>query len=175
MLSDDVWRHLPAGPLPVAVVGVVGLGLLLLVAAHDTRGTRRLAAVLLALATATVLAMTLTGGTPSLGAQVNLRPGAGIRSELTSANGALGLLNTIGNVLVFVPIGWLAAVLALRAAQPWRAVALGTLAGAVLSAAIEVTQYSLGRVADVDDLLLNATGAALGALLGTALARTRRA
>ena len=36
----------------------------------------------------------------------------------------------------------------------------------LLSTGIEIAQYSLGRVADIDDIILNTTGALAGGLLG---------
>lgn len=62
-----------------------------------------------------------------------------------------------GNVVMFVPIGALAA-LAFRSGW-WRA----TVSGVALSLLVELLQLVLGRSADVDDVLLNSCGAALGA------------
>ena len=80
--------------------------------------------------------------------------------------GGLGLL--VGNVMLYVPIGLL---VALRVPR-WT---LGQIAigAAAASAVIETLQYILpsGRVASVDDLILNVAGATLGALLAAGLAR----
>ena len=87
-----------------------------------------------------------------------------------SAN-ALGIPNYLlidlaGNVAVFVPLG-IALVFALRTAAALRAFLFATLLGAALSLAIELLQAAIpGRVAALDDWLLNTTGAALGAALG---------
>lgn len=66
--------------------------------------------------------------------------------------------HTLGNLLWFAPLGLL-----LRRRKPWRAL----LAGAALSAAIELAQYLLlTGTTDIDDLLLNALGALLGWTMG---------
>jgi len=67
--------------------------------------------------------------------------------------------NALGNVLLFVPLGFLA-VLALR-----RGLATVTALAFGLSVLIEVSQLVLGhRCADIEDVLLNTGGAFLGAL-----------
>lgn len=176
VLSDDVWRYLPLGPLPTLIVGIVGLGLLLAVALRSTSATRRFATVLLALTAVAILAVTLSGGDVSLGRSVSLQPGAGIRAELDNVNHALGVVNVLGNVILFVPLGWLTAVLVLYnpSARAMRGLGRGVLVGLALSVAIEMSQYALGRAADVDDVLLNTAGALVGAVIGVALSVARR-
>lgn len=93
------------------------------------------------------------------GTGLNLTPGQEIRRGLDRET-ALGLLNVFGNALMFVPVGALVAWIAWR-----RRVLAGAGVGLVLSLGIEVTQLGLGRVADVDDVILNTAGALLGALL----------
>ncbi|MQA32259.1 VanZ family protein [Modestobacter roseus] len=79
------------------------------------------------------------------------------------------------NVLVLVPVGVLVPLLR-DTASWWQAVA----AGAGLSLAIELTQLltdhflSGGHIADVNDLVFNVLGAALGAGLFRALSRVPR-
>ena len=69
------------------------------------------------------------------------------------------LINLVGNVLVFIPIGYLAAVLW----KPQRALMRDLAMGLGISFGIELTQFFLAvRVADVDDLLLNGLGTLLG-------------
>jgi len=67
------------------------------------------------------------------------------------------------NLVLFVPLGFF---LPLRGAA-FAGVVRMTLLGAVLSASLEAVQYvcALGRVASVDDVLLNAAGAGVGAFL----------
>ena len=176
VLSDDVWRYLPLGPLPTLIVGIAGLGLLLAVALRATPATRRLASVMLAITALAILAVTLSGSDVGLGRSVNLRPGAGIRAELDNVNHALGVVNVLGNVILFVPMGWLTAVLVLYepSTDAMRGLRRGVLAGLALSVAIEMSQYMLGRAADVDDVLLNSAGALVGAMIGVALSTARR-
>lgn len=87
-----------------------------------------------------------------------------------------GYVEAAANFLVFVPLGFLVALL-LRPSWWW----LAGLLGLCLSAGIELTQFALlsARVADPVDLLMNTTGAFVGAALGglvvLGLARRRRA
>lgn len=69
----------------------------------------------------------------------------------------------IGNLLVFAALGFFAPIRFAALTSFWRVLALG----AAGSALIETSQYvfQLDRVSSVDDALLNATGAALFALL----------
>lgn len=73
------------------------------------------------------------------------------------------------NVLAFVPLGWLS-VAVLR-----RRVAVAALALLALSAAVEAVQSlpDVARQPSVLDVVLNASGGLLGALLGAATARRR--
>ena len=76
------------------------------------------------------------------------------------------------NGAAYLPLGLLLALGAMRWMRPVFAVLLATLAGAGLSFALETAQmYLPGRVASSVDLLLNAAGTLLGALLA---ARTGR-
>lgn len=86
----------------------------------------------------------------------------------------LPVLEASANIVMFGPFGVLGvpllrgAVARRRGSVPgvWLAVALVTLAGAVLSAAIELTQNLLpGRVPTVQDVVLNTLGALLGGLV----------
>ncbi|MGC3992727.1 MAG: VanZ family protein [Propionicimonas sp.] len=90
------------------------------------------------------------------------------------------LLQVVFNVVFFLPLGFLLRIL-LR-----RGVVVATLAGLILSLAIEFTQktgiwglyHCAYRVFDVDDLLLNTVGALLGSLFAlpfAALIQRRRA
>lgn len=70
----------------------------------------------------------------------------------------LGLtISFLGNVVMFLPIGLFPALL-------WRDISWkkGILMGTLCSLVIELCQLPLGRSADVDDLILNTLGAALG-------------
>lgn len=108
----------------------------------------------------------------ALSEHLNLVPLRSIGRYLVSSPSVLreGLL---GNVAAFVPFGMLAP-LVWSKSRRWQVLA----AGIALSAGIEVAQYLFvpARVADVDDVLLNALGTALGLalVLGVAGWATRR-
>ncbi|MEV6897651.1 VanZ family protein [Amycolatopsis sp. NPDC051372] len=121
---------------------------------------------LLVVAVLVVLGITLRPGHLSPPENINLVPFAGIADEARNANGRLGLINNAGNIALFVPLGFLATVVTRR-----KAAVIAALAG--FSAVIEIVQYFVGRSADVDDVLLNTLGAALGVLLA-ATVRSRR-
>lgn len=73
--------------------------------------------------------------------------------------GQLLLINVIGNIIAFMPVGLLVPQLSAWR-RSWLAVAVSAL---VLSASIEILQRTLTRrVSDVDDVLLNVFGALLG-------------
>ncbi|HOP11844.1 MAG TPA: VanZ family protein [Oscillospiraceae bacterium] len=67
------------------------------------------------------------------------------------------LINIVGNILVFVPIGFFACLL-------WRKPSFlkALLSGLLTSLAIELAQFPLERGTDIDDLWLNTLGALLG-------------
>ena len=136
---------------------------------RDLAGAVRITSgVLLVGATLAVLATTLIGTTSPSG-QVNLVPGASIEAALSEADYRNAVENALGNVLLFVPLGFLA-VLALR-----RGLATVTALAFGLSVLIEVSQLVLGhRWVDIDDVLLNTGGAFLGAL-ATIAVTVRRA
>ena len=70
----------------------------------------------------------------------------------------------IGNVAMFMPTGWLVAVLSAR-----RPIVAGTLCALVLSTSVEMWQMVSGSFGDVDDLVLNGLGGLLGAGAATLL------
>ena len=82
---------------------------------------------------------------------VNLRDGDRVMTTLAGA---------AGNVALFLPLGFLLPLLAPRMDRWWRTVG----AGFALSAAIELTQLAFPglRRPDVNDVLMNTLGAALG-------------
>lgn len=103
-------------------------------------------------------------------AVMTLRPGAaGWRVNLvplTFRHG--GLSDLLLNIGVFVPLGILLVLAGLRRG-------LVVLAGFAVSLGIEVTQFlaTSGRVSDVNDLISNTAGAALGVLLVAVVDRLR--
>ena len=112
------------------------------------------------------LTLVLTFGDAG-GTGLNLELFREIRRALNG--GGSGHLNLVGNVLMFVPVGALVAWLARRAR-----VLTATGVGLLLSVGIEATQLGLGRVGDIDDVVLNAAGAAVGGVLAVAWAAARR-
>jgi glycopeptide antibiotics resistance protein len=82
------------------------------------------------------------------------------------------LAGAAGNVALFVPLGFLLPLLLLRLDRLWRTVA----AGFALSAAIELSQAAFPgiRRPDVNDVLMNTIGTAVGYLAYRLLARARR-
>jgi len=101
-----------------------------------------------------------------------------INFALRKGLGSLEFLVLIGNLVAFVPLGMLVPLVLRR-----RSFALVLVAGLVVSLAIELGQLALSirldfayRSADIDDVIVNVCGAALGYLLFLAVAsfRTRR-
>ncbi|MFJ6150326.1 VanZ family protein [Micromonospora profundi] len=84
-------------------------------------------------------------------------------ADLLTAPPATAVVQVVGNLLVFAALGFFAPVRFAALASVSRLFLLGA-AGSLV---IEFLQYALdlGRVSSVDDVLLNATGAALAGLL----------
>ena len=78
----------------------------------------------------------------------------------------LFLKNVLGNVLLFMPFGFFSSYY-LKFKKPW--VILGLTL--VTSFSIEVIQMSIGRVFDVDDILLNIVGGYFGYLIYSVISR----
>ncbi len=75
----------------------------------------------------------------------------------------MGPVGIVANLLVLAALGFFAPIRFARLASGWRILALGT----GVSILIEIAQYvlQLDRVSSVDDVLVNATGATLAALM----------
>lgn len=91
--------------------------------------------------------------------RVNLIPFASILQLIEETNSATAFRNIVGNIILFIPLGILFPILFARARKLgpliWRA--------AVISAVIEVAQVlTRARSIDIDDVLLNTMGAAIG-------------
>lgn len=69
----------------------------------------------------------------------------------------LFIKNTLGNLILFMPYGFFAAYY-LKASRPYIILFLSFL----VSVTIEVTQSLIGRVFDIDDIVLNVIGGVLG-------------
>ena len=109
-----------------------------------------------------IITLTPVGG-PDVATGVNLVP---LRSLIglstTSVDASVAIRNIAGNVVLFVPIG-IALGVAFRG-RP-RPLVAATLTGLLISLAIEISQYvfAVGRVVDIDDVVLNVAGTWLGA------------
>ncbi len=71
------------------------------------------------------------------------------------------LINFVGNIVMFIPIGFLLPLLWKKFERAWRTVGIGFL----LSLIIEILQLPQMRSSDVDDLWLNTLGACIGYVL----------
>lgn len=76
-------------------------------------------------------------------------------------------VNILGNVALFVPIGWL------FGAVTENGVASSTFFGFCISLTVETLQVFLPRTTDVDDIILNTSGAFVGALLCALIKKKR--
>lgn len=96
---------------------------------------------------------------------LNLIPFKTIVSQLTGNNPlagaedhlALGALNLVGNLMLYIPIGFL-----LPLAANNKSLAFTLMCVAAMSVSIEVLQFFVGRSADIDDVLLQLVGGAVG-------------
>lgn len=170
---SDFMIELAATVLPAVAVGAAVVWLAYSATSRRSGPTAaRLAAAraLLAVVVAVLLVWTLLLSNPDAvdARALNLVPFREISRALRSEEAGYGVVNLWGNVLVFVPVGMLA-LLAMRATVQ-RAGGKALAAGIGLSVAIEAAQYGIGRSADVDDVILNALGIALG-VAGVTLAR----
>lgn len=88
---------------------------------------------------------------------------------------AVIVMPIVGNVLLFVPWGFLTFILFYTIERPTlQTYVLTTLLGLSLTLGIEAYQYFLpSRVADVNDVIWNCAGTVLGAILGHARLRVR--
>ena len=88
-----------------------------------------------------------------------LQPFQEIRRALDSLSPWL-MFMLLGNIGMFMPLGFFPALL-WRGWRWWKAALLGCLC----SCTIEFTQFFIGRSTDIDDVILNTTGALLGFVL----------
>lgn len=154
--GDGVVLALPL----VAVVGLATLVALVRRRHEGRRSLRALGAGVLVAGLVIVAATTLLPVVAGAPASVNLTPGETIRNYLRFGDDLLSARNLGLNVALFVPIGLGLALW--RRWGPGRTIPVGFL----VSVAVEAAQYvlPLGRAVDVDDVVLNTIGAALGAI-----------
>ena len=145
------------GPTLLFLATVVAGAALWTAAAVRTLPRGTLSAALGVTALGVVLLTLLPTGSRT--ASVNLDPGAGIAAPWESPT---ALVNILGNLLLFVPLGVLLPA-RFRALRPvWTLVP----AAAAVSVLIELVQYAYvpGRATDIDDVLVNTAGAFAGLL-----------
>jgi len=152
----------------VGVAVVLALAVLVIVVAAWGGMRRALALapyVLLAMAVTGVLVATLgfSVGDGEGRSGINLTPFEEIRRGLRGGASEVVAANVWGNIAMFVPIGVL--LMWLWTSPLLARILMATIAGAGLSVAIELTQLTLHRVADIDDVILNGAGALLGAVV----------
>ena len=113
------------------------------------------------------LVVSITGGTPtnfliirdfSVSANVSLVPFADVLSILRANGGAGNYLQIGGNILLFMPLGFLLPFFW----QGWRNAKLVVGFGIAMSLFIELNQMFNSRATSIDDLILNTIGAAIG-------------
>jgi VanZ family protein len=158
-----------AGYTPVIIAMVVAVTVTLLVARISVarggarKGLRVTMWAGLAATTGVILVATLGFGVgdDEAGSRVNMEPFVEIRRGLQSSSDAT-LANLYGNVAMFVPLGLL--LVWLWTSPLIARIIMATVAGAGLSLVIELIQLTLRRVADIDDIILNGSGALLGAV-----------
>ncbi|MHA6670210.1 VanZ family protein [Homoserinimonas sp. A447] len=156
-------------PIPFAAAAIIVLVALVVLTVIDSPRTRAWARWLIALTVVAILGLTLLGSATGNGVP-NLIPGWTINQQLTAPEHPFGLGNVVGNVAMFVPLGWLVALVTRR-----RRILVAAIVGFGLSAVIEVVQSITGRISDIDDLILNGIGAVLGACVALLILAARSA
>ena len=68
--------------------------------------------------------------------------------------------NILGNIMLFIPYGFLSSYLLKN-----RKISITFILSLIVSITIEVVQYHIGRVFDIDDIILNVLGGVIGGLL----------
>ncbi len=97
---------------------------------------------------------------PGVQTTINLVPLVGLVQRLSSFDQEITLINVVGNIALFLPIG---------AAIVWRfgrRIRDALAVGIVLSLAVELLQLALnnGRSVDIDDVIVNGLGTLFGAI-----------
>ena len=88
-----------------------------------------------------------------------------VRADYRSGHNYSLWINLLGNIGLFLPVGFLASLLT---GKVWK----GIMFTFFFSLFIESAQYFVGRSTDIDDLLLNTFGGILGALVFLIIRRT---
>ena len=161
--GDGVGRYVPLGVLvliaAVTVTITLALGTVMVMRGCSRHRAIRAAAATLLLGNLAVLfVLSIYQRQPERG--INLVPLRSITRELHNVNTQIGLANVFGNILVFMPIGFLTPVVLKSRAR------VGVLAAAAMSLLVEVVQYATASgISDIDDITTNVLGALIGALI----------
>ena len=148
----------------------VGIIIVILVNTHrkDTKMLSVYNIGLIIFSISIVIVFSLTGISPTSGLhtdiridEINLVPFASIAVTLKGMEPVYILINILGNILMFAPLGFLIPLLF----PNYRSFKKTVLVGFLTSLLIECTQLFLIRGTDIDDLLLNTLGAMLGYLV----------
>lgn len=101
---------------------------------------------------------------PGKSREIVLDPFEGMRHAASLQATRAESANFYGNILLFIPLGFVLTFLF----YGWLVarVATATVMGAALSGGIELAQTTMARTADINDIILNGSGAAFGAVLG---------
>lgn len=150
------------------VAGLIGM--ILLRRRGRSVSSRDLFRSLLIVTMAVLISVTLIPGHAGMEPMINLIPGRTIAAQLSTGVGRISVANLVGNVLLFAVQAFL-----VRAGFGWSA-RKTILAGFALSVAIEMVQLTLqlGRSTDIDDVILNTLGTAIGAALASLASRRGR-
>lgn len=89
---------------------------------------------------------------------INLIPFATIRSYIKYSGIFHALLNILGNVVLFIPIGFIFPLILIR----YRDIKKIAVLSISISLFIEFIQFFVGRSCDIDDLILNFVGGIIG-------------
>lgn len=122
-----------------------------------------------------VMVFSLTGVSPISGFNTNINlhdiefiPFAGIIEMMKGGVTFHSIINILGNIIMFVPIGFLAPILFNKLDN----LKLIAILGFCISLFIELTQLFLTRATDIDDLVLNTFGTILGYLVFSGLKKS---
>lgn len=122
-----------------------------------------------------VIVFSLTGVSPISGFNTNINihdiqfiPFAGIIEMIKGGITFHSMINILGNIIMFMPIGFLAPIL-FNKLDNLKSIAI---LGFCISLFIEFTQLFLTRATDIDDLILNTLGTILGYLVFSSLKKS---
>lgn len=90
-------------------------------------------------------------------------PFAQMWQTLTDTSRTQAFVNLVGNIVLFVPLGWLLPIISFRMRS--LKLALGVAAGCSLSIELCQLLFVAGRSPSVDDVILNTLGALIGGLI----------